>query len=177
MLRLYTRQGDGGTSALLEGVRHPKHAAIFCVIGELDELNAQLGVCVTHADAERQTQLHTIQSSLFAIGAQLASTGAEFGVTTKQTKQLEDWIDADWNRLPPLTQFVLPGGSPLGAQLHLARAVTRRAERALSKLHEQLPVNDTAMTFVNRLSDYLFAAARAENVRARQPERRWHYEP
>ncbi len=177
MSRIYTKQGDAGTSAVLEGGRQPKHAPVFLAIGELDELNAHLGLCLTGTHGSRRKQLEAIQSALFAIGAQLASNSAtDYGVTPAATTELESWIDADWRALPPLRRFILPGGTPLGAQLHLARAVARRAERALSALHTTNTVAPSSLMYLNRLSDYLFAAARAENAAARQPERTWTYE-
>ncbi|MEK7183985.1 MAG: cob(I)yrinic acid a,c-diamide adenosyltransferase [Patescibacteria group bacterium] len=175
MNRIYTRLGDEGTTAVLDGGRQPKHALIFQTIGEIDELNAQLGVCVVLTDQKKvRVELCAIQHELFAIGAQLASDEVTtYGVAAGAVAALEQQLDTHWAATPPLTRFILPGGTALAAHLHLARTITRRAERSLSALHAHQPQNPITLAYINRLSDYLFALARFENQRSGTREQLW----
>ncbi len=169
LTRIYTRTGDSGDSALADGTRRSKTDLRFDAIGAIDELNAALGVTRTAAAASSLDPfLARIQNDLFDLGADLATPSRVDGseqlrVVDRQVEALEAEIDRLNADLAPLTSFVLPGGSATAANLHLARTIARRAERDLLRLHAQEPLNEAALRFINRLSDYLFVAARAAN--------------
>ena len=133
-------------------------------IGEVDEANSAIGVALTLLDdADHTRRLRAIQNELFDLGADIATPGEVEGalrITAGQAERLETEIDAMNEELEPLTSFILPGGSPAAASLHLARAVVRRAERAMVALNEQEAVNTAALAYINRLSDHLFVTAR-----------------
>jgi cob(I)alamin adenosyltransferase len=167
--RIYTRTGDQGTAALGNGERRKKSDLRFAAIGEVDEANATIGLARLHAHADLDRTLARIQNDLFDLGADLAvPEGGEKGrsrlrIAEAQVTRLEAEIDR-WNAdLAPLTSFVLPGGSALAAALHLARTVTRRAERAVVALAADEDLNPSVLAYVNRLSDLLFVAARFAN--------------
>lgn len=133
-------------------------------IGEVDEANSAIGVALTLLDdADHTRRLRAIQNELFDLGADIATPGEVKGalrITAGQAERLENEIDTMNEELEPLTSFILPGGSPVAASLHLARAVVRRAERAMVALNEQEAVNTAALAYINRLSDHLFVTAR-----------------
>ena len=165
--RIYTRSGDDGTAALADGSRRPKDDARFMAIGEVDEANAAIGIARLHVAPQMAAHLEAIQNDLFDLGADLATPGAGGGalrITPAQVRWLEERIDALNADLAPLRSFVLPGGSAAAAHLHLARAICRRAERAVAALAAREPVGPQALAYVNRLSDYLFVAARHANA-------------
>jgi len=175
--RIYTRSGDTGTTALGTGERVPKTHARIVAFGAVDELNSTLGLALALPDlAEAQVaQLQGIQNDLFDVGADLcvpeSPTAPETGdlrVTGAQVEHLEQAIDAATAQLEPLTSFILPGGSPLAAALHLARAVCRRAEVEVWRLIAAETVNPQVPTYLNRLSDLLFVLARLANDQGRQ---------
>jgi cob(I)alamin adenosyltransferase len=180
-MKIYTRTGDAGETGLLGGTRVSKAHLRVCAYGELDELNAVVGVVRGQSLRVRATALlREIQRDLFALGAQLADPSARVAVRRAKAavppshvRRLERAIDAREKRLPALTSFILPGGSQLGAQLHLARTVCRRAERAVVALAKHEPVDPRLMTYLNRLSDLLFVLAREANHDAGIPEDRW----
>jgi len=167
--RIYTRTGDGGTTGLVDGSRLPKSAARMAAIGEVDETNCTIGVAITllgETSPERE-MLARIQNELFDLGADIATPGEDFTpsdmalrITTAQVARLEREIDRMNEGVAPLTSFILPGGSPAAAALHMARAVTRRAERALVRAGEEVALNPQALAYINRLSDHLFVLAR-----------------
>ena len=170
--KIYTRTGDQGTTGLVDGSRLPKHAARMEAIGAVDEANSAVGLAVvalagcSHAEA-----LIRIQNDLFDLGADLATPGDDFAssemvlrIVPSQALWLEGEIDALNEGVPPLTSFILPGGSEAAARVHIARASVRKAERAMTALAEADPVNPAALAYVNRLSDYLFVLARAVNA-------------
>jgi cob(I)alamin adenosyltransferase len=167
--RIYTRTGDDGTSALATGERRPKSDLRFETIGTVDELNAHVGIARTAiADATFDRMLGRIQNDLFDLGADLAvpeKNGARerLRIVPVQVARLESEIDALNERLKPLTSFVLPGGTPAAATLHLCRTVARRAERLAVALAAREPVNAEAVRYINRLSDFFFVAARVAN--------------
>ncbi len=183
--RIYTRTGDGGTTGLGDGKRVAKDDLRVEAYGTVDEANAALGVAVVEADHVKARRgrgaaeakrlaalLRSIQHDLFDVGADLCcpiapgeKPGAKLRVTGSQTKRLEGAIDAYNKRLRPLQSFVLPGGSALAAALHVARTVTRRAERCVVSLHAAQPraTNPEAIKYLNRLSDLLFVVARVAN--------------
>lgn len=182
-MRIYTRTGDQGETGLFGGQRvlkcHPRVAAY----GDVDELNAVLGVCAAGcADPEMAGTLARLQSELFVLGADLATPyeeGEQVGsrkvqrVSEGMAAALESLIDHYERDAPPLTHFILPGGTPLAAQLHLARTVCRRAERGAIAASGKESLNPEAIVYLNRLSDLLFVMARAANHRAGHPETPW----
>ena len=168
--RIYTRTGDDGTSALATGERRPKSDTRFEAIGTIDEVNAHVGLARVHADTlgeEIAAMLARIQNDLFDLGADLATPekarGERLRITAAQVERLEREIDGLNAHLLPLTSFVLPGGSPAAATLHLCRTVTRRAERLAVSLAARENVNPEALHYINRLSDFFFVAARVAN--------------
>ncbi len=174
LTRIYTRGGDTGETSLGDGGRVPKHALRVAAFGTLDEANAAVGVARLHTDGAADEMLCRIQDDLFDLGADLCRPQAadEQGdgplrVAESQVARLEREIDAMNAELEPLESFVLPGGSPASAHLHLARTVVRRAERLITELAAQEPVNAEAIKYVNRLSDHLFVLARYLNERGK----------
>ncbi|UUL84262.1 cob(I)yrinic acid a,c-diamide adenosyltransferase [Sphingomonas qomolangmaensis] len=171
--RIYTRTGDAGTSGLVDGSRISKSAPLMAAIGDVDEANSVLGVVVVQmvAGAQRERLLR-IQNEMFDLGADLATPwGGEPGahdlrVTEGQVERLEAAIDRATDDLDPLTSFVLPGGDPVAAALHVARAVVRRAERSMVAANEAAPLNPAALMYINRLSDLLFVLSRHVNKMA-----------
>lgn len=173
--KIYTRTGDAGDTGLATGERVPKDDARVAAYGEVDELNACVGLAALHteADAWLHAALGRIQNELFDLGADLATPdrGKPLGyeplrVTAEQVERLEREMDAMNADIAPLNSFVLPGGSPAAAALHLARTVCRRAERsavALSRVPGEA-VSPVAIRYLNRLSDHLFVAARRANA-------------
>ena len=169
--KIYTRTGDDGTTSLVGGGRVSKHARRPSAFGEVDELNSVLGLarlhCKNGADmAGMDAQLARIQNDLFDLGADLATaeeTAPALRITTDQVTRLEQEIDAVNANLQPLTSFILPGGTELAAWLHLGRTVARRAERQMTELAVEEPVNEAAMQYINRVSDLLFVLSRHAN--------------
>jgi len=168
--RIYTRAGDDGTTALGDGTRLPKHHPRVAAYGTVDETSSVLGLAlvsgVSGAHAER---LRAAQNDLFDVGSDLCvpgEAGERLRLTPEYTARLERWIDEANAALAPLASFVLPGGTPAAAWLHLARTVCRRAERLVTELAEQEGagrVNPEVVRYLNRLSDWLFVLARVEN--------------
>ena len=144
----------------------------MAAIGDVDEANSAIGVAIAAiGEGETKAALTRIQSDLFDLGADLATPGEDFApsemvlrIISVQVARLEAEIDAMNEGLAPLTSFILPGGTPAAAALHLARAVTRRAERSAIAAAQALPINPQALAYLNRLSDWLFVAARAANA-------------
>jgi cob(I)alamin adenosyltransferase len=169
--RIYTKTGDDGTTALGDGRRVPKDHPRVAAYGSVDELNAALGLALAVQPARpHAVLLRSIQNDLFDLGADLCVPEAApaLRVQAAQVERLERAIDAINAGLKPLRSFVLPGGSPLAAWLHLARTVCRRAEREVVTLARQEKVNPQAAIYLNRLSDLLFVMARAAS-RGREP--------
>lgn len=173
--KIYTRTGDDGTTGLVNGERRAKHDLRIDAFGSVDEANSTIGVArAALADAELDAILMRVQNDLFDLGADLATpeTGKSPGfeplrMVAAQTDRIEADIDRLNARLLPLTSFVLPGGSPAAAALHLARTVARRAERLACALAESEPVNSHVIRYLNRVSDLLFVAARIANADGR----------
>jgi cob(I)alamin adenosyltransferase len=169
LTRIYTRGGDSGLTSLVDGARVPKHDLRVAAYGTVDETNSVIGVARLHTSGETDAMLARIQNDLFDLGADLCtpadSRKAEgaLRVIDAQVTRLEQEIDRMNAELKPLTSFVLPGGTPAAAYLHLARTVCRRAERLISELVQAHPVHASALRYVNRLSDHLFVAARYLN--------------
>lgn len=174
---IYTRRGDRGTTRLY-GTRDAvsKTSRRVNALGGLDELSAQLGVVLVQCpDGRARRQLQRIQHDLFEIGAEIASPGSSspFKLRKNATKRLESWIDYYWKNLPPLANFIFPGGSAGGAQAHVARTVCRRAERALVELSGVESLNPNILSYINRLSDFLLALARWINHKEGVGEEIW----
>lgn len=173
--KIYTRTGDDGTTALGTGERLAKHALRVSAYGTVDETNAAIGMAVVHLgamDDVLKARLERIQNDLFDLGADLCvpDRGEKLAyeplrITDAQVKRLEDEIDDMNGGLKPLRSFVLPGGAPAAAALHMARTICRRAERLVTELAEKPdePVSAPALKYINRLSDYLFVASRHVN--------------
>ncbi len=178
--RIYTRTGDDGTTGLFGGGRLLKSHPLLEAYGTVDELNAVLGIVLLYPlPPEVQADLRTLSSWLFIVGADLATplearTRASIPcITEEHVRWLEERIDAYEAELPPLRNFILPGGEPAAAHLHLARTVCRRAERAVVAAAERERLNAALLPFLNRLSDYLFIAARLVNYRAGKADTLW----
>jgi cob(I)alamin adenosyltransferase len=164
LTRIYTKGGDKGRTSLGGGKRVPKHALRVEAYGTVDEANAAIGLARLHASKPADIMLARIQNDLFDLGADLCRPGTDgLRVAEAQVMRLEGEIDQMNERLRPLDSFVLPGGSPASAALHLARTIVRRAERAITRLAEKEEVSPVAIRYANRLSDHLFVLARAEN--------------
>ena len=184
-MKIYTRTGDSGETGLFDGTRVPKSDTRVATYGDVDELNAWLGLArASLTDTELVRMIERVQRDLFAIGARLADPAHRIAervakaaaVSTGDIARLEQWIDALEASLPPLRRFILAGGSPGGATLHVARTVCRRAERAIVALERaggRDAVEPELLTYVNRLSDLLFVMARAANQRAGVAELEW----
>jgi cob(I)alamin adenosyltransferase len=158
--RIVTRTGDAGDTGLTGGARVPKTHARVTALGDVDELNSQLGVLLAQkVPKPLAATLTRIQHELFNLGGELSMPGATL-VTGEHLAALEREVEALNAKLPPLKDFVLPGGSPAAAAAHLARAMCRRAERAVWAVHAAEPLNAATPRYLNRLSDFLFVAAR-----------------
>jgi cob(I)alamin adenosyltransferase len=168
--RIYTKTGDKGETALGDGTRVPKCALRIEAYGTVDEANAALGIARLYASGDFDAMLARIQNDLFDLGADLCAPedgrrgGDRLRVAPEQVMRLENEIDAMNADLAPLTSFVLPGGTPGAAYLHLARTIVRRAERLMTELALHEKVGETALQYVNRLSDHLFVASRHANL-------------
>jgi cob(I)alamin adenosyltransferase len=170
--RIYTRTGDAGETGLVDGSRLAKFAPRMHAIGEVDELNALVGVALLHVDDEtHRAMLARIQNELFDLGADIATPGEDFTpsdmalrILPGQVERLEGEIDMMNEHLEPLRSFILPGGSAAAAHVHVARAMARRAERAAVAAGVAVALNPHALTYLNRLSDHLFVLARAINA-------------
>lgn len=171
-MKIYTKKGDEGQTGLYGGERVSKDHARIRTYGTLDELNAVVGLVLSDSSLppELRARLVRIQSELFTLGAELATPrGKELKMTLlaeADVTRLEGEIDQMETQLPPLKSFILPGGSVGAAQLHLARTVSRRAERELVVLHRAEPVRPTVLQYLNRISDYFFVCARYVNLTA-----------
>lgn len=171
--KIYTRTGDKGETSLVNGHRVSKHSIRPTAFGTVDEVNSIIGICRLHTakieDKNFDNMLSRIQNDLFDLGADLATPIGEerpddvLRVTDKQVNRLETEIDTMNSALQPLNSFVLPGGQEAAAYIHLARAMTRRAERDMTRLSVEEPVGQAAMQYINRLSDHLFVMARSIN--------------
>lgn len=171
--RIYTKSGDAGETGLGSGERVPKDHPRVVAYGEVDELNSVLGLFAAYCpDTVERTFLHAIQNDLFDLGGDLCVPTAEaeepghaLRIVEEQYLRLERAIDRLNEHLEPLRSFILPGGTPAAAWLHMARTVCRRAERALVTLMRTEPVNKHALIYLNRLSDFLFVLGRTANLK------------
>ncbi len=185
-MKIYTRTGDKGETSLYTGQRVPKNDPLIEAIGTVDECNTSIGVAVSFLPRESKFdetrhQLEIIQHALFDLGAALATprtraTAAKIENTRFDEEAigfLEQWIDKMEESLPKLKTFILPGGTPSGAFLHLARSICRRAERLVIPLHDHAEVSQKILMYLNRLSDYLFVLSRYVNNLTGTPETNW----
>jgi cob(I)alamin adenosyltransferase len=171
--RIYTRTGDDGTTGLVDGSRTSKAAPRMAAVGDVDEANSALGLAVAELSQGPQADLlRLIQNDLFDLGADLATPIADvepawaLRIVASQVERLEREIDAMNESLPALDSFILPGGSSAAGAIHLARAITRRAERSAVAATYEVTLNPHAIAYLNRLSDLLFVMARYVNVGA-----------
>ena len=181
-MKIYTKTGDGGDTGLIDGSRVQKDDPRVSAYGDIDELQAMLGVIKSGLPAGPPlgTLLMTIQKDLFSLSARLADPKDKIAQRKEKVvtgdariEALEREIDQREAELPPLKAFILAGGGPTGAQLHLARTICRRAERSVVGLARQVSIDPVIGTYLNRLSDLLFVMARHENHKAELPEDKW----
>jgi cob(I)alamin adenosyltransferase len=166
--KIYTRTGDNGEMGLADGSRVAKEHPLAHAIGDVDEANSAIGVALVHVEDEQaRAMLGAIQNELFDLGADLATPAEDFSpsemalrIVQEQIDRLEREIDGMNAHLEPLRSFILPGGHPAVAHLHLARAIVRRAERSTVAASRHMPLNPLARIYLNRLSDHLFVLAR-----------------
>ena len=169
LTRIYTRGGDAGETSLGDGRRVPKSDLRVAAYGTVDETNSVIGLARLSTEGDVDAMLARIQNDLFDLGADLCTPSdgrkeeGALRIVDAQVERLEHEIDRMNERLKPLTSFILPGGAPAAAALHLARTVCRRAERLICELAQHEPVNDAAIHYINRLSDHLFVLARHLN--------------
>lgn len=185
-MKIYTKTGDKGETALFTGRRVKKDDPFIQALGTIDECNSAIGLAIAFLPKEQlflscKEQLETIQHALFDLGAALATPRTEASAIKIEktrfdlegTEKLEDWIDEMEKSMPPLKTFILPGGHPSASALHLARSISRRAERIVIPLYQHADVNQHVMAYLNRLSDYLFVTSRYVNHLAVTPETTW----
>jgi cob(I)alamin adenosyltransferase len=166
--KIYTRTGDDGTTGLVDGTRRSKADPRLHVVGSVDEANAAIGLARLHASPATAHALGRVQNDLFDLGADLATPGGITGalrIVPAQVDWLEAQIDAANDTLSPLTSFILPAGTAAATALHLARTITRRAERdGVAAIAAGEALSHAALQYLNRLSDYLFVLSRVENA-------------
>lgn len=178
-MKIYTKKGDFGQTSLFGGDRVPKSSTRIEAYGTVDELNSIIGWTLCDSmTAESKERLKTIQEHLFVLGADLATPESSKTridrVDEQEIEYLESAIDDMSESLPELKNFILPGGSPTGAKLHIARTICRRAERlAVLCMEKEEKISGLTLKYLNRLSDFLFVAARYENREADTPEETW----
>lgn len=176
LTKIYTRQGDGGETGLTGGTRVSKDDPRMEAIGDVDELNSVIGLARAHGlPAPVDQVLESVQQTLFNLGGELSMPGTDL-VDATPVGALEQALDALNDQLPPLKDFVLPGGTIAAAHMHLARTVCRRAERRLVTLMRDATVNPYGLQVLNRLSDYLFVASRALNAEEGVQEVLWDHD-
>ncbi|MFT6835819.1 MAG: cob(I)alamin adenosyltransferase [Francisellaceae bacterium] len=162
--KIYTKTGDKGTTALSDAKRVSKSSSIFNAIGDIDELNSHIGwlILKTKNIQETYDQLTQVQHLLFNLGGELSFPSMS-SISEENVILIEKWVDEMNQHLPSLKEFILPGGSYLSAKTHICRSICRRAERSIISTHEDSDISDHILSFINRLSDYLFVLARHLN--------------
>ncbi|MGV6826309.1 MAG: cob(I)yrinic acid a,c-diamide adenosyltransferase [bacterium] len=176
LTRITTGSGDDGTTGIADGSRLGKDDPLMHAIGDIDELNASLGLLISAIEETSfRDSLHEIQQALFNVGGELSLPGTAM-IDKTQLATLEQWSEVLNAQLPPLKEFVLPGGNEACARAHVARTVCRRAERSLVALSRQKPVNSVTLVYINRLSDALFNLARVLATQTQAPEITWKRE-
>lgn len=180
-MKIYTKTGDKGTTSLVGGTRVPKTHIRLEAYGTVDELNSHLGLLGTYLlDEEDKAFLQQVQDRLFAVGSHLATDREKTGlraasvISAEQVEVLEREIDRLDGLLPPLSAFILPGGSRGAAVGHICRTICRRAERRILALAEQVEISPELLAYVNRLSDYLFVLSRKMNQDDKKGEIFWN---
>jgi len=177
--KLYTRTGDDGTSGLSGGERIPKNHQRMNAMGSVDELNSVIGLMICKLEQQGLADLQGfyigVQHDLFNIGGEISMPGHSF-IAEEKVTALEEQIDSFNESVPPLKDFILPGGSEAASVCHIARATARRAERDLISLHQVDPVNDSTRRYLNRLSDLLFVSARIINKELGEDDVLWKKE-
>ncbi|AYC30218.1 cob(I)yrinic acid a,c-diamide adenosyltransferase [Paenisporosarcina cavernae] len=181
-MKIYTKTGDKGTTSLIYGSRVAKNDPLVNAYGTCDEANSMIGLAVSHLQSEffdgkdtLMDEFHQIQTTLFHVGAELATPAGKevkWKLEESSIEALEQAIDQWDETLPSLTNFILPGGHPGGAALHVARTIVRRAERASLEVGEH--VSPSVIAYLNRLSDYLFVVGRYVNIQLGQKEKGLH---
>lgn len=172
--KIYTRTGDQGSTGLADGSRRAKHDMRVRCMGEVDELNACIGLASSQlGDGELRDQLHLLQHDLFDVGAELCQPGKQL-IDAGYVEALESAADRFNAPLPTLREFILPGGSPATASLHLARTVCRRVERGITLLADSESINAETCRYLNRLSDLLFILARSQSAADGEGEFFWN---
>lgn len=177
-MKIYTKKGDQGKTSLFGGQQVPKSASRIAAYGTADELNSVIGMILTHTVSEKTTEmLKDLQNDLFVLGADLATpldnkTRIE-RIADEHILKLEQQIDAMEEQLPPLRNFILPGGTKAGAGIHFARTVCRRAERHAVECSQEESLSEHSLIFLNRLSDFLFVLGRFENMQSGTTETAW----
>lgn len=174
LTKIYTRTGDDGSTGMADGSRVAKDDLLVHAIGEVDELNSQLAVLISHAPAVFVEDVRKIQNELFNVGAELAMGQAI--IEQHSVDSLERSLDDMNQSLAPLKEFILPGGGLAASHCHVSRAVCRRVERSLVSLNQQRNLNVYLMAYINRLSDYLFVLARAISKQEGADEVYWQSE-
>ena len=175
-MKVYTRTGDDGTTSLFSGKRVPKHDLRIKAYGTIDELNSWMGAIRDGANETYQEDLIEIQKNLMTVGSQLANDSNQFPIQKidlSDVLSLEEKIDQISDALPPLKNFVIPGGHTLISHTHLARAVCRRAERFITELREMTEIDSEIIFYINRLSDYLFTLSRKFTSDLKIEEIKW----
>ncbi|HEY7194374.1 MAG TPA: cob(I)yrinic acid a,c-diamide adenosyltransferase [Gemmatimonadales bacterium] len=176
-MKIYTKTGDAGETGLFGGGRVPKDDARVCAYGDVDETNAAIGLAASFEPSGFESDaLQSMQRDLFAVGAELATPDAakrRAALEPDRVSALEQLIDRYEGSLPPLKNFILPGGTPKAAAFHLARTTCRRAERSVVRLARDEQINPVIIHYLNRLSDLLFVLARAVNQQAGRPDITW----
>ena len=176
-IKVYTKTGDDGTTSLFSGKRVAKHHIKIKAYGSIDELNSWLGwIRDQNIAPERKDEIIKIQKDLMIISSQLANDGVELGIIPvgqNEVTLLEEYIDKMTDSLPPLKNFVIPGGHTLVSSTHLARSVCRRAERIITELNDNEPIDSVLIFYINRLSDYLFTLSRKLSFDLAVKEEKW----
>ena len=176
-IKVYTKTGDDGTTSLFSGKRVAKHNIKIKAYGSIDELNSWLGwIRDQNIAPERKDEIIKIQKDLMIISSQLANDGVELGIVPvgqNEVTLLEEYIDKMTDSLPPLKNFVIPGGHTLVSSTHLARSVCRRAERIITELNDNEPIDSVLIFYINRLSDYLFTLSRKLSFDLAVKEEKW----
>lgn len=176
-IKVYTKTGDDGTTSLFSGKRVAKHHIKIKAYGSIDELNSWLGwIRDQNIAPERKDEIIKIQKDLMIISSQLANDGVELGIVPvgqNEVALLEEYIDKMTDSLPPLKNFVIPGGHTLVSSTHLARSVCRRAERIITELNDNEPIDSVLIFYINRLSDYLFTLSRKLSFDLAVKEEKW----
>lgn len=187
-MKIYTRTGDKGQTSLFSGQRVPKNNSFIETLGTIDECNCAIGIAIAHMPENNQfndlkKQMEMVQHALFDLGAAIATPRTHSAsdkiektrFDKEATSMLEEWMDAMDVNLAKLHTFILPGGHPCGAHIHLARSICRRAERQIIPLLEHADVSQDILVYMNRLSDYLFMASRYSNHLLNRPETFWEH--